>query len=79
MMVAVGFGDVNYHVIQHDEGYTSVDEYLKRVRRRYLSTLTLLNEKAFQRGLTVFEKRVRKKYGDHIKKISWFVIMVGQK
>jgi SAM-dependent methyltransferase len=79
MMMAVGFRDINYHVIKQDEGYTSVDEYLKRVRRKYFSTLTLLNEKAFQRGLGVFEKKVRKKYGDHLKKISWFIIMAGQK
>jgi hypothetical protein len=38
-----------------------------------------LDENAFQRGLKVFEERVRKKYGGQIRKISWFVIVVGQK
>jgi SAM-dependent methyltransferase len=79
MMRAVGFSDVSYHAIKHDEGFTSVDEYLERVRRKYLSTLTLLNENAFQKGLKVFEERMRKKYGDQMRKISWFVIITGQK
>lgn len=79
IMGAVGFRDVNYHVIKHDEGYTSADEYLKRVGKKYLSTLTLLNENAFQRGLKIFKKRLKKKYGDRMKKISWFVIIAGQK
>jgi SAM-dependent methyltransferase len=79
IMGALGFRDVSYHVIKHDEGYTSVDEYLERVRKKYLSTLTLLNEDAFQRGLDVFEKRLRRKYGDQMKKISRFVIIAGQK
>jgi SAM-dependent methyltransferase len=79
IMGAVGFRDISYHAIMHDEGYTSVDEYLERVRKKYLSTLTLLNENAFQRGFKVFEERLRKKYGDQMKKISRFVIIAGQK
>lgn len=47
MMRTVGFKDVSYHAVKHDEGYTSTDEYLERVRRKYLSTLTLLDENAF--------------------------------
>jgi SAM-dependent methyltransferase len=79
MMRTIGLKDVSYHVVKHDEGYTSTDEYLERVRNKYLSTLTLLDENAFQRGLKVFEERVRKKYGGQIRKISRFVIVVGQK
>jgi len=79
MMRMVGFRNVSYHVVKHDEGYTSTDEYLERVRSKYLSTLTLLDEGTFQKGLKVFEERIRKKYGDQIRKISWFVIVAGQK
>ena len=79
MVRMVGFRNVSYHVVKHDEGYTSTDEYLERVRSKYLSTLTLLDEGTFQKGLKVFEERIRKKYGDQIRKISWFVIVAGQK
>jgi len=79
MMRAVGFKDVKHHVVKVDEGYVSVSEYLERVRSKYVSTLTLLDENAFQRGLKTFEERIRKKYGGRIRKISWFVIVVGRK
>jgi len=79
LMRTVGFKDVSYHVIKRDEGYTPTDEYLERVRNKYVSTLTLFDEDTFQRGLKIFERRVRQKYGDQIKKVSWFVIVSGQK
>jgi ubiquinone/menaquinone biosynthesis C-methylase UbiE len=79
MMREIGFDCVSYHAVKHDEGYTSVDEYLKRVRRKYLSTLTLLKEDAFEKGLKIFERRIRKKYGDQMRRISWFVVITGQK
>jgi SAM-dependent methyltransferase len=79
IMRSVGFRDISYHAIKHDEGLTSVDDYLERVRKKYLSTLTLLSENAFKRGLKVFEKRLRNKYGDRMQKISRFVIIAGQK
>jgi SAM-dependent methyltransferase len=40
MMTMIGFRDVHYHVVQLDEGYISTDEYLRRVRNKYTSTLT---------------------------------------
>jgi ubiquinone/menaquinone biosynthesis C-methylase UbiE len=49
LMRTVGFKHVSYHVVKHDEGYTSTDEYLERVRSRYLSTLTLLDENALSK------------------------------
>jgi len=79
LMRTVGFKDVSYHVVKHDEGYTPTDKYLERVRNKYLSTLTLLDEETFQRGLKIFERRVRQKYGGQIRKISWFVIVSGRK
>jgi hypothetical protein len=60
----------------------SVDEYLQRVKKKYLSTFTLLNESEFQKGLArakVFEERMRKRYEDQIRKISWFVIIARNK
>jgi len=79
IITMIGFRDVHHHVVQHDEGYVSTDEYLERFRNKYISTLTLLNEDAFQRGFNIFEERVRRKYGSQIRHISGFVFVVGRK
>jgi len=79
IMTTVGFRDVHHHILRHDRGYISTSEYLERVRNKYVSTLTLLSEEEFQRGLRIFEKRVKRKYGDQIKQIDRFVFVVGQK
>jgi hypothetical protein len=78
-MSMIGFRDVHHHVVHIDEGYIPADEYLERVRSKYMSTLTLLNENAFQRGFKIFQERVRRKYGSQIRKISRFVFVVGRK
>jgi ubiquinone/menaquinone biosynthesis C-methylase UbiE len=79
IMKKVGFKNVHHHILRHDRGYVSTDEYLKRVRNKYISTLTLLSEDEFQRGLRIFEERVKQKYGDRIKQIDRFVFVVGRK
>lgn len=79
MMTMIGFRDVHHHVVQVDEGCVSIDEYLERVRNKYMSTLTLLSEDDFQRGFKIFQERVRRKYGSRFRKISWFVFVVGRK
>ena len=78
-MIKNGFRDVHYHIVQRDEGYMPTDEYLERVRNKYISTLTLLSEEAFQRGLKIFQQRVRRKYGAQIRQISGFDFVVGLK
>jgi SAM-dependent methyltransferase len=79
MMAMIGFRDVHHHVVQCDEGYVPVDDYLVRVRDKYISTLTLLSEEEFQRGLRIFHDRVRRKYGSQIRKISRYVLVTARK
>jgi len=78
-MVQIGFRDVHHHILTHDRGYVSAEEYLERVRNKYVSTLSLLSETEFQRGLEIFEERVKKKYGDRIRLTDRFVYVVGRK
>jgi len=78
-MIEIGFKHVHHHLVQHDEGYISTKEYLERVRNKYISTLTLLSEEAFQRGFKIFQQRVRRKYGSLIRRIYGFDFVVGQK
>jgi len=78
-MRRIGFKSVYHYAVKHGEECVSTDEYLERVRNKYISTLTLLSEEAFQKGLKVFEKRARKKYGAQIRRILGFDFIVGQK
>jgi SAM-dependent methyltransferase len=75
----VGFTEVHHHILLHDRGYISTDEYLERVRNKYISTLTLLSEDKFQKGFRIFQERVRRKYGNRIRQIDRFVFVVGLK
>jgi len=78
-MIEIGFRDVHHHVVEHDEGYIPTDEYLERVKNKYISTLTLLSKEAFQKGFKIFQHRVRRKYGNQIQRALGFVFIVGQK
>jgi len=77
-MIEIGFRDVHHHRVKQYEDM-STDDYLERVRKKYISTLTLLSEEAFQRGLKVFERKVRKKHGAKIRRTIWFDFVVGTK
>jgi len=79
MVVEIGFKNVHYHVVKRDEGYVSTEEYLERVKNRYISTLTLLSEEKFQKGFKVFSERARRKYGERFRRIAGFDFVVGQK
>lgn len=78
VMREIGFRNVHYHPVCVEEEIT-LDEYLERVRKKYISTLTLLSPEAFCRGFDVFQQKARKKYGTHIRRVSGFVFIVGQK
>lgn len=77
-MTKIGFNNIQYHVVQYVEE-VSTKEYLERVRNKYISTLTLLSEEAFQRGFRIFQQKARKKHGTRIKRIIGFVFLVAQK
>jgi len=79
IMIRIGFKTVHSHAVEHDEGCIPTDEYLERVRNKYISTLTLLSEEAFQRGFKVFQQRLQRKYGNRIRRISRLNFVAGQK
>lgn len=78
-MAIIGFRDIHHHVLRQDRGCVSTEEYLARVRNKYVSTLTLLSENEFQRGLRIFEKRVKMKYGSRMQQLDKFILVVGRK
>lgn len=58
-----GFGGVRAHRLESEADTQTVNEIVKRFRRRYISTLVLLPERRFKSGLAVFEKKLRENYG----------------
>jgi len=79
LMAKIGFRNVHHHVVKHDEGFLPTNEYFERVRNKHISTLTLLSEKQFQRGIKVFEKKVKQRYGEQISRIMGFDFIIGKK
>ncbi len=61
-----GFQDVRTHLMRTDKKAESIESLLDRFRRRYISTLALVPEKDFERGMSIFEKRLRAEFGDTV-------------
>jgi ubiquinone/menaquinone biosynthesis C-methylase UbiE len=77
-MTNMSFKNVHYHVFHRFES-TPMHKYLERVKSKYASTLTLFNEKEFQRRFRVFKQKMQAKHGTHVKRISGFVFVVARK
>jgi len=78
-MAKTGFGNVHHHVLKYVEGTISTNEYIKRVRKKYISTLTLFTEEEFEKGIKIFEKKVKEKCGKQLERIIGFDFVVGKK
>ena len=76
VMLRAGFSETRFHPVRHLE-YMPTEEYLERVRGKYVSTLTLIGEEEFRRGYEIFEGRVRRIYGDRVLRHSGFDFVVG--
>lgn len=75
----VGFKDVHYHIDRYEKNRYAIDDYLKRVKSKHVSTLSVLSEKEFERGYNIFEKRLREKYRDHLEIRHGVYIVSGEK
>jgi len=62
MLLSAGFENARYHVISRGVVKIPIEEYLEKIRKKYISTLTLLSEEDFQKGLKIFEKKLREKW-----------------
>jgi len=63
MLLSAGFKNTRYHVVSAGITKVSMENYLEKIRKKFISTLTLLSEEEFQEGLKIFEKK------GHIKKL----------
>jgi ubiquinone/menaquinone biosynthesis C-methylase UbiE len=73
------FKEVHYHLDKYESIRKPIEEYLKLIRGKHVSTLTLLNEEDFQNGYKIFEKRLRKKYKDYVELRHGNYIVSGEK
>lgn len=78
-MKEVGFSNLRHSLIRGQKTRIAVNEYLKKVRGKFVSTFNLMSEKEFSEGYRVFEKRLRKKYGNAIGHRTEFNFVVGTK
>jgi len=84
MLSSAGFENARYHVVSRGNIKVSIEEYLERVKKKFISTLTLLSEEEFQKGLKIFEKRLREKWvqkgnGNEIVYENEYTFVVGEK
>jgi len=84
MLLSAGFRNARYHVISRGVIKVPIEEYLEKIRKKYISTLTLLSEEEFQKGLKIFEKRLREKWvrkddGNQIVYENEYTLVVGEK
>ncbi len=74
-----GLRNVHYHLDRYkDHGY-AVDDYLKRVKSKHISTLSVLSKEEFERGYEEFERRLKEKYLDYVVIPHGVYIVSGEK
>jgi SAM-dependent methyltransferase len=56
MLLSAGFKKTCYHTESAEPAIVSIRDFLERTRKKFISTLALLDEGEFQRGLTSLKK-----------------------
>ena len=79
MMKTIGYRNVHYHPYRHDEEDIPTEQFLERVKNKYISTLTLPTEEQFQKGYKIFEQRICRKFGKTLKRTARFVYITASK
>ncbi|NIR87524.1 methyltransferase domain-containing protein [Candidatus Bathyarchaeota archaeon] len=74
-MHSAGFKNV-YHKYVKDVDTISKEELLEKVRNRFISTLTLLSDKDFEKGLSIFQEKLENVKGEER---SEHTFVIGEK
>lgn len=77
LMGDVGFGEVRRQRVSFRFAET-VDGFLEKVRAKYISTLSLLSEEEFRRGLVALEADLRDRYGDAFERVHVATVIVAR-
>lgn len=79
MLLSAGFENARYHVVSAGTTKVSMKEYLEKIRKKFISTLTLLSEEEFQEGLRIFEKKLSQNSGNEIIYEKEYTFVVSEK
>lgn len=79
LMSRAGFKNARSFVISRDEGEIPVETYCRMVKKKYISTLSLLDENKFESGFRVFRNRIKKVHGKRMRRVLTFNLVVGEK
>jgi len=63
IMLSAGFENARYHVVFEGVTRVPMEDYLEKIRKKFIPTLTLLSEEDFQKGLNIFERKLKEKIG----------------
>jgi len=72
-----GFDPVGVRYLRIEVRGARVEEVVERVRRRYISTFALMDDEELARGLPVFERRLRERYGPQFDYVNTFAVVWG--
>ncbi|MCK5397447.1 MAG: methyltransferase domain-containing protein [Thermoplasmata archaeon] len=75
----LGFENVHHHIVRSQQTEASIDSLIHRFRNRYISTLALVPEGDFEKNLAIFEKELRKNYGETVKSNVEMVFIESRK
>jgi ubiquinone/menaquinone biosynthesis C-methylase UbiE len=78
-MRKAGFKNVRSSLVTHHEEEIPVEKYLAMVRKKYISTFSVMDERRFERGLEVFEERLARLYGKRMRRTLAFTFVTGDK
>ncbi len=73
------FVNVHHHNVRSQPTEASIDSLIHRFRNRYISTLALVPEGDFEKNLAIFEKELRKNYGDTVESNVEMVFIEARK
>jgi ubiquinone/menaquinone biosynthesis C-methylase UbiE len=75
----VGFRNVRSRLVRYNEEEIPVEKYLNMVKKKYISTFSIMDERKFERGLRVFERKLAHVYGKRMRRTLAFTFVTGEK
>ena len=73
------FINIHHHTVKSQPVISSIDDMIHRFRKRYISTLALVPEGDFEKNLAIFEKELRKIYGQTVESAVELVFIEARK
>lgn len=74
-----GFSPVGVRQLRIPVRGARVEEFVERARKRFVSTFALLDDRALEAGLPIFERRLRARFGQVFDYVNTFSIVWGRR